>query len=346
VTDAELRDAAVAHLKQTTTGYLKNNGDSKPPPWPANSTHWGPAMDLLAQIGGATPPPSTEPAAIAGKGYRLVFEEQFTGPLDPTRWTMGAWQGYQSTPATDAVVSNGTLKIHSRRADGYPHRNISTRIGPSGSRASSGIWKFGYFEMRSKWPAGKGSWPAFWLFSENWVWKGIVPPYVSEIDILEAAGGLYLDKYNHVVHRNTSSPGGVQDVFAPTGAGQFAGPNVGNLTTGFHTYGVLWTPSEVTFYSDDIRLASTTPFDSTGQEMFVILSMWVGKSGAWVGAYDSTTPDPLTHEIDYVRIYQPGIALRLRHRFARPVAPPVALPAAAENLYGLGDELIRMGPGE
>lgn len=57
MTDAELRDAAVAHLKQTTTGYLKNNGQPKPPPWPEGSTHWAPALDLLAQIGGVVPPP-------------------------------------------------------------------------------------------------------------------------------------------------------------------------------------------------------------------------------------------------------------------------------------------------
>jgi len=54
MTNKELRDAAVAHLKKTTTGYLKNNGQPKPAPWPAGSTHWAPALDLLAQID-ATP---------------------------------------------------------------------------------------------------------------------------------------------------------------------------------------------------------------------------------------------------------------------------------------------------
>lgn len=63
-TDKELRDQAVAHLKQTTTGYLKSNGQPKPPPWPEGSTHWKSALDLLAQIGGTTPvPPSGYPAS-------------------------------------------------------------------------------------------------------------------------------------------------------------------------------------------------------------------------------------------------------------------------------------------
>jgi hypothetical protein len=58
MTDKELRDAAVARLKQTTTGYLKNNGQPKPPPWPENSAHWKAALDYLAQIGQEPPTPS------------------------------------------------------------------------------------------------------------------------------------------------------------------------------------------------------------------------------------------------------------------------------------------------
>jgi hypothetical protein len=58
MTDEELRDAAVARLKQTTTGYLKANGQSKPPPWPENSAHWKAALDLLDQIGQELPLPS------------------------------------------------------------------------------------------------------------------------------------------------------------------------------------------------------------------------------------------------------------------------------------------------
>jgi hypothetical protein len=52
VTDAELRDQAVAELKQTTVGYI--NSKWKVPP---AGTHWANALALLAQIGGVTPPP-------------------------------------------------------------------------------------------------------------------------------------------------------------------------------------------------------------------------------------------------------------------------------------------------
>lgn len=85
MTDKELRDAAVAHLKKTTTGYLKSNGQPKPPPWPAGSTHWAPALDLLAQIGGDVPPPSGDklrwaPPALTNPTTRALTNASRTVP--------------------------------------------------------------------------------------------------------------------------------------------------------------------------------------------------------------------------------------------------------------------------
>ncbi len=257
------------------------------------------------------PPPGTEPPAIAGQGYTQVFFDDFD-TFDTTDWIRAGWQGYQTTPTVDASVANSILTISSRRTDGYPNRNVSSRLGPALQPATGGnLWQNGYFECHSKYPAGKGSWPAFWLFSEHWVATGTVPPYVSEIDIMEAGpglGGLYLNAYNHVVHSNT---GGTTtshpppDTFAPTGAAQFASPNIGNLTLDYHTYACKWTTTTVSFYCDDIFLASCPVYaNSTNQPMFMILSMWVGKAGAWVGAYDATTPNVLSHQIDWVRVWQ------------------------------------------
>lgn len=52
MTDAELRDAAVAELKLTTAGWRKPNGNPNYPSGVAPpTTHWGKAMALLEQIG-------------------------------------------------------------------------------------------------------------------------------------------------------------------------------------------------------------------------------------------------------------------------------------------------------
>lgn len=60
MTDAELRDAAVSHLKASTVSYptfQANVKAGKYTPKDGSSTEWGQAFSLLAQIGGVTPPP-------------------------------------------------------------------------------------------------------------------------------------------------------------------------------------------------------------------------------------------------------------------------------------------------
>lgn len=59
MTDAQLRDAAVAELKLTTAGWRKPNGNPNYSSGTAPATtHWGKAMSLLAQIGQTSPPPT------------------------------------------------------------------------------------------------------------------------------------------------------------------------------------------------------------------------------------------------------------------------------------------------
>ena len=65
MTDAELRDAAWAHLVQTTVGWNKVKGYS---PAKLATTHWGQAKMLLDQIGQAPskyPSTSLYPSEVA-----------------------------------------------------------------------------------------------------------------------------------------------------------------------------------------------------------------------------------------------------------------------------------------
>jgi hypothetical protein len=64
MSDADLRDQAVAELKQTTVGYINKK-------WtvPPEGTHWQKGLALLAQIGAVTPPaPSTGTVRTAQPG--------------------------------------------------------------------------------------------------------------------------------------------------------------------------------------------------------------------------------------------------------------------------------------
>lgn len=53
-TNAQIRDQAVAELKLTTVGWLKSNGVERYPGGAPLTTHWGKAMNLLAQITDST----------------------------------------------------------------------------------------------------------------------------------------------------------------------------------------------------------------------------------------------------------------------------------------------------
>lgn len=87
MTDAELRDAAVAELKLTTAGWRKPNGQQNYPSGTAPATsHWGKAMALLGQIGQVVPPPPPPP------------------PPPPTG---------SAPPAYSAVGASGALVVHS-----------------------------------------------------------------------------------------------------------------------------------------------------------------------------------------------------------------------------------------
>lgn len=105
MTDPELRDQAVAELRQTTVGYLSNpaKGGCKHD-WilPPGGTHWANALDLLAKIGEAPPPPPpitgfpgwTVPPVPAGatvvtSGAQLLslFRGGSTGNYDATALT-------------------------------------------------------------------------------------------------------------------------------------------------------------------------------------------------------------------------------------------------------------------
>ena len=92
-------------------------------------------------------------------------------------------------------------------------------------------FKYGYVQVVAHLSNGSGTWPALWLAASNYAW----PP---EIDILEHWGS----------PRDSSGM-----FFHPVGAGQVAEalpPQDYDLTSGWQTLAVDWTPSKVTWYID------------------------------------------------------------------------------------------------
>jgi Ca2+-binding RTX toxin-like protein len=128
-------------------------------------------------------------------------------------------------------------------------------------------------------PAGQGVWPAFWLYTTS--------KNGSELDVMESHGS---DLWTATTHDHSSGKDEAlqSTIFTP------------DLTTGFHTYGVLWTASEVTWYLDGTAVKSVaTPADMHGP-MYMLVNLAIDKTA------DLSTFQAADLKVDYVRAYSLG----------------------------------------
>ena len=130
-------------------------------------------------------------------------------------------------------------------------------------------WRYGYFEARMKWDVTTGAWPAFWLTPVETAlgldfYNGVQEQ--GEFDIFEGQGdephtffGTIHDWKNGVgtANSNNTWPLGQSVDFSQ-----------------YHTYGMLWTPGQVTWYFDNQPLMSApTPAVVDQQHYLMILAM-------------------------------------------------------------------------
>jgi beta-glucanase (GH16 family) len=246
------------------------------------------------------PADRAQPAAIAGQGYRKVFADEFA-KLNRAVWDNHVW--YDERPHANwskfqTIEAGGILHLRTSRnyiwhnngqSGGYPMNTITTRT-------SRKRFKYGYFEARMKWTKGNGAWPGFWLYSyQHAIDQDQCKTRAGEIDVMEGQGSEPRVFYG-TVHSNTNgcSPADDQN-------GNNYQQVATNLTAGFHSYGVKWTPTRVTWFLDGRRTHSARPYPADNQPMFLLLQMW---SGGWTKEPDATTPDMLETQVDWVRVWQ------------------------------------------
>ena len=256
-------------------------------------------------------PSGDEPAAIAGLDYHQVFRDDFD-EIDRSVWDDHIW--YDEAPTSKwpdfQTAVNGVLHLRTRRqwvgdtGVRFPYNTITTM--------SSGLtFTEGYFEARMKWTGAMGAWPGFWLFSSrhstNDFWplinpfcadNGLAKPlcYSAELDVFEGQGA-EPNAFYGTIHRNSSGDYGIGDRQNDNNYQE----EPGDIAAGWHTYGMLWTSSQITWYLDGHALMSTPTYDSTNQPMYLLLQMW---TGGWMGDPNSTTPDLLETQVDYVDVWQ------------------------------------------
>lgn len=187
-------------------------------------------------------------------------------------------QGEADLDINPFSVGNGVLTITARPIPDAQRDAAWGREYSSGMLNTLGTFEqqYGYFEMRAQMPEAVGAWPAFWMMPS---------PYVAQVeaDIME---GLAITP--NVDYRRA------------WGGGDNLYDNAYKIDpAGFHTYGMLWTPTTVTFYYDGTAvLQAPTPGNWT-EPMGMIVNMAVG---GWGGEPNSLM-FPTELKIDYVKAW-------------------------------------------
>lgn len=251
----------------------------------------------------AKPPRTSAPAYST-----LRWADEFNGSAgtlpSATRWTPqtgdgwgnGAeWQTYTSSARNASQDGAGNLAITARAEPGVgAHGYTSARL----TTQNKFSFRYGRLESRMRLPAGKGMWPAFWAMGDDIDTAGW--PANGEVDVMESLGHDHSTWYAHI-HGPDAANNDVawgRDLLTPF-----------DLTTGFHTYGVTWSPTSISWTFDGSTVATVKPADLPAgarwvydHNFHVLLSLAVG--GAWPGYPDATTPMPATWLVDWVRVYQ------------------------------------------
>lgn len=306
-----------------------------------------------------------------------TFADEFSGPLsvwDAESNPTGVWRpdfGYQGAQGVGSysLVSNDEKQIYTSqyfkgRAGDFaetpfttnPDGTLSIWARPSanpeifGYGYTSGMittkeshaQTYGYFEMRADIPDAAGAWPAFWLIPEDGSW----PPELDVMEVLTSdARATWTTEHSatggHTAHGRLS--------FVP------------DTASGMHTYGALWTATDLVWYIDGVEVfRQDTPADMH-KPMFMIANLALG---GWGGAI--TQGDlPAEFRIDYIRAYDIGGAATPAPAAPVPApsapAPAPATPAAAASnapqelngtaaadqlVGGSADDLINGGAGQ
>jgi len=240
--------------------------------------------------------------------YSLVFSDDFDGTtLDLTKWNKETGyapnqekQYYTDSP-NNVRVENGNLILTARKEQAVSNRDYTSgRINTK----RKGFLKYGKIEARISVPAGAGTWPAFWMMSENndyGTW-----PYSGEIDIMEHIGS-DPRMISHAVH--TANKNGTK------GNNWYRRIYQDNVENNFHVYSLHWAQDEIKFIVDDV--VSTTLYRNFTEDYrgwpfninyHVILNLAMG--GTMGGTIDNNMfNNPVEMKVDYVRIYQLNTAV-------------------------------------
>lgn len=255
----------------------------------------------------------------AGVAYAAeAFTDDFTGPAgsspNTSIWNFetggGGWgnnekQTYTNTRENSRLDGDGHLLIEARESGG---NWTSARINTFDKRT----FTYGTISARMAMPKGQGLHTGFWLLGTDIYSAGF--PQAGEVDIAEHINN---NNFVHIgIHGPTASGGlntGSLDLGSlgglfPLVSGKYerGSDKTGIDPTEFHTYGVTKSATSISFLFDGDAFFTIAKSSLTSDQqwvfdkpMYAILNLAVG--GVWPGSTNSSTPNPATLTVDWVK---------------------------------------------
>jgi beta-glucanase (GH16 family) len=244
---------------------------------------------------------------LGGENYVLTFNDEFNS--NPNRFyeghgSGGIWASSFSPHLEDGryIDRNGENQYYVDPSDSTLPNPFSTSSGhisisaqeltpaqqalANGQQYSSGLLTTelsfhlgsGYIEISADIPDEQGLLSAFWLLPADGDWS-------SEIDVFEILGH-DTDK----LHTNLWDDGtpDQQTITIP------------GLGSGFHTYGLHWTDTTISWIVDGVTVRQVP--NTVTEPMYLAVSLAVDTT--WTGSPDATTDFSNTLDIDYIRVYE------------------------------------------
>lgn len=248
------------------------------------------AIGIVGGAGSASAQPI--PAVAEAHGFtRVIFAEEFDRhPLGPDvarpQWYNSMW--YQpERPLERFVVGAGTLEIKSEHDGGDVSLTTIRRDTREGT-----FFRRGYFEARMKWDSTPETWAAFWLFSVQHA-RGTDNGRWCEIDIIESMRPF---TFTGTVHD-------WKDFRSSHNRGNDVRLGLSFDVSAWHTYGLLFTDDQLSWYLDGRKILSATPPSiCLSQDLFLVLTSQAHGEHPGVRPTAKSVPQRSVY-FDWVRVY-------------------------------------------
>ena len=241
--------------------------------------------DLLQALPAPSPAPTAVPTPLAGRAsntggdasgvsWRPVSTFDFDGStLDPKIWNRynsigGFGNGFRRPSAI--TVENGMLKITARG-------NVSGGMGHEVDQL------YGRWEFRARTEKGRGRGAAILL------WPKTENKDDGELDMMEVPRE-DRSQAHFVIHYSAQN--------------KLAGTKVNGDFSQWHTFAMDWLPNRITWYVDGVKQFETVDKNVIPKvPMHMTIQLDMGPFEEWIPAPDHTTPERVSLEVDWVKIF-------------------------------------------